>query len=689
MLASSRWINDYLDQPLSAKEQAEQLTMAGFPVEHTQAVTWSDGSSDTQLDAELTSNRGDCLCHIGLSRELAARTGRRLVVPSGNVYAVKASAAERIAVDNQAYDACPLYTARIIRNVKVAPSPAWLADRLRAIGQIPRNNLVDASNFILFEFGQPTHIFDLSHIRGGRIIIRKALRDEPFLPIGEGEAAIKLHAEDIVIADRERAVAIGGVKGGAETAVNATTTDILIEAATFDAVTVRASGRRHAITSASSYRYERGVDAAHIEAAAKRLVQLIIEVAGGELLDGVLADGKPLAQPAQVSMRPDRCRALLGVDVADDVMLNALSTLDFNPAMNAKRDSITCTIPTHRLDIEREADLIEEVSRVYGHDRIPVRETIAVQLVSRQPVEERRQQVANQLAAMGFLETVTHSLITERDAAAFVEPQATLLRIDDARAGAESILRPSIIPNLLRVRALNQDRGCGDVNLFEIAATFDEQNGTHRETQRLALLTDMADPSLGLRPLRGVLERILEHGQTAEGAAVAFSPHEVHWAQPGTSASISRDKAQIGNIGVVHADILQAFGLDHPIIAAELELEAVTGRDDDDVDNTREQSATAPPAFPAIERDLSLILNESVAWQRVTDTITHCTPVDLEHVAFVTAFRGTQIGSGRKSVTARLRFRSSDRTLTHDEVDAEIKRIVSALEQSLAAEIRT
>ncbi|MCH8314434.1 MAG: hypothetical protein IIA64_00540 [Planctomycetes bacterium] len=313
MFASVNWINAYLDPPASADEQAELLTRAGFPLEGRAEV---DGG-DVRQDFEMASNRGDVGCHVGMAREIAAISGRTLKAPRPSPHPTAGRADQFVTVINKAPKLCPLYTGRVIRGLRVGPSPKWLTDRLTAIGQIPRNNLVDISNFVLFELGQPTHVFDLAKLGGAQIVIRMAKPGESFLPIGEGAAKVKLTEQDLVIADEKRAVAIAGVKGGAETAVTETTTDILIEAASFDPVSVRNSSRRLNIASDSSYRFERGVHPGQVDFAAERLVELILELCGGELCEGVLAEGQPIPEPRTASMRPDRCRKLLGIEISN------------------------------------------------------------------------------------------------------------------------------------------------------------------------------------------------------------------------------------------------------------------------------------------------------------------------------------------------------------------------------------
>lgn len=680
MLTTARWLNDYLDPPASAEELAELLTHAGFPCEGSEEVAVSDGT-DTRLDIELTSNRGDCACHLGLAREAAAISKRTLNVPSVSLKATGPSASSIVSVTNKEPELCPLYTARIIRGVKVGPSPKWLADRISARGDIPRNNLVDLTNFVLFELGQPTHVFDLAKLKGPEIIIRRAREHEPFLPIGEGAEEVKLRTDDLVIADREDAVAIAGVKGGALTAVRDSTTDILIETATFSPLTVRNTSRRLGIASDSSYRFEREVHPGQIGAAADRLCALILELCGGELCEGEVADGRPIPQRRNVSMRCDRCRALLGVPIDDETMRAYLDRLGFEPKLTGGR--IDCTVPYVRNDIDREADLIEEVGRMFGHENIPIAEKLEITVAPPQSTVLATRAVHDALVGMGYVETVTHSLIGERHASAFLPPDMHALKVDDERAKAEPVLRPSILPSLLRVFALNRDNGVPDVKLFETAATFAQAGDSHIERVNLALLHPAKSPDAGVRQARGVIDRL---SQIILGPEVEIDvqplDRELKWFAPGGAGFARANGDVLGTFGALSSDVLRTFGIEQPLYAAEIGLPAYYDR------FPPETEAHALPSFPAIERDVSAILDETVLWRDVRAEIESLSPEHLEKIEFVTTFRGKQIGAGKKSLTLRLRFRAPDRTLKHGDVDTQMAAVVGALEARVGAVIR-
>ena len=687
MRTSVLWINDYLDRPADAAEQAAVLTAAGLPLDG--ADTAENGEPWQEI--ETTSNRGDCLCHVGMAREIAASTGRSLKFPKVELKPSPVRAADVIKVRNHEHAMCPRYTARVIRGVKVGPSPEWLQRRLIAIGQIPRNNVVDATNFVLFELGQPTHVFDLATLAGAEIHIRRAKDGEPFLPLGSDAKEIKLTANDLVIADRDRPVALAGVKGGALASVNEQTTDLVLEAATFDAVAVRGASRRHGIASDSSYRFERIVHPAEIDAAADRLAALIIEIAGGTLCDGVVAEGAPLPAARSIRLRPARARQILGFDIETPRMMRLLDTLGFAPKLSGSgaSEAIDTTAPARRVDVEREIDLIEEICRLNGLDAVPVSDTIPIRVPQRNPIERGTRDVKDLLVGMGFIESITHSLVAEKAGEAFLPKGATLLRVDDERAGGEPALRPSVVTSLLRVRRHNEDQGAANLRVFEFASAFHYAGGTHVERPTLALVADApADGTAGARDaqgafrlMRGVVERVLSMVAPRVAKVEIVKSDATPWLSAG--ARVLVDGREIGVVGVVDGRVLKAHGLERPTAAAELELRGLLAK------YPPENAAQELPAFPAADRDISAIVSEQVSYGDIEQAIRALGLANLESVSFVTTFRGKQIGDGKKSVSLRLVFRKHDGTMKSEEADASVTRAIATLREKLGAEIRS
>ncbi|MHC4909732.1 MAG: phenylalanine--tRNA ligase subunit beta [Planctomycetota bacterium] len=673
MYTSVSWLNAYLDPPATAEEQAELATRAGFPLEGSEAV-----EDDVCQDYEMTSNRGDCVCHVGLAREIAAISGRALKVPVGSPSATGEPASDLLSVTNHVHERCPLYTARVIRGISVGPSPEWLQRWLRVRGDIPRNNVVDATNFVQFELGQPTHVFDLAKLAGNEINIRMARPGEAFLPLGEGSTEVKLVDDDLVIADAANAVALAGVKGGALSAVTEGTTDIVLEAATFTPVTVRNTSRRHNIASDSSYRFERGVHPGQVNPSADRLAAVILEIAGGELCAGVVSDGAPIPERRIASMRLERCRALIGMPIEDDQVLDGLARLGFEPRRDA--DRVTCTVPIHRLDIEREIDLVEEVARMYGLDNIPVADTIRIRIAPPQSTELAKRAVNDTLAGLGYVECVTHSLISDAAAARFLVEGQGPLRVADERAKAEPVLRPSVLPSLLRVRAHNSDAGVADLRLFESASTYWLEGDAHEETIKLGLLVDADADTPDLRELRGAIERLATLLVGPAATVEIEADDALPWLAPGARVLINgRDH---GFIGLVAREVAAASGLDLPLACAELSLRDLYASFPPDAE------ATALPAVPSIERDLTIIVAETTAWGAVRDAVLALDLDLLEGLDFVTTYMGKGVEPGKKSLTLRCRFRAADRTLTHEEVTPQMELVVAALSEAVGGQVR-
>ncbi len=677
MRTSVTWINDYLDRPATAQEQADLLTAAGLNFDGGEVAE----NGEPWQEIETTSNRGDCLCHVGLARELCAMSGRALKAPAAAPRASGGPASKAVRVANHDHRACPRYTARVITGVKVGPSPEWLQRRLRAIGQVPRNNLVDCTNFVLFELGQPTHVFDLDRLRGAEVHVRRAKAGERFLPIGEGAQEVRLSGGELVIADAERPVAIAGVKGGAETAVTDATVNVLLEAATFNPVDVRASSRGLRIASDSSYRFERGVHAAEIDAAADRLAALILETAGGTLHDGTVEAGDPLPPARTVRVRPSRVRAVLGTDIPLEEVVRALDTLGFAPVVRG--EAIDCTVPARRIDVEREIDLVEEVCRIHGLDRIPMKDALAVRVAPVEPQVSAPRAVKSLLVGLGFVESVTHTLVSERHAAPFLRAGEQPLRIDDERAGGAPILRPSVIPSLLEVRRRNVDAGLAELRLFESARAFRlRADGSHDERATFTLLSDRpAGPEDAMRWMRGTCERILRT-LAGEHAAIRVAVPDARAPWYAEEARIACDGRPIGAYGLVAPAAAAVFGIEGTLCAAELELEPLWHG------YPPEARAEALPSFPAIERDLSAIVDERTRWEDLDALARSLSLANLERVDFVGTYRGAQTGTARKSVTMRLSFRAPDRTLRREDADGAMSALAEALTGRLGAVIR-
>lgn len=713
MLTSIKWLNRYLEAgplgPVTADEAEHVLTHAGFPIESREPLP----GGDTKLDVELTSNRGDCLCHYGLAREIAAKTGRKLLPPEGlsRLKAVKnlgPGVATVTSLENNVGPLCPRFTVRVIKGVKVGPSPAWLREALEAVGQRSINNVVDVTNYVLLETGHPSHVFDLNALEGKRLIVRNAIPGEK-LTVLDGKTHT-LQPTDVVVADATKAQSLAGVIGGLPTGVTEKTTDVLLEMATWDPATVRRTARRCDIRTDASHRFERYVDPRDIDEAAARAAALILEVAGGTLCDAVIDDwGAPRKPQTEISFRLARCEHLLGIKVPTPEIVRLLTAIGvqvagFGTSGASVSESLRCVVPNHRHDLTREVDLIEEVARLHGLDKFNVAPSLGINLDLKHPHEwarreKARAEVARVLTGMGFFETVTFSFAPKADAELFISPGLRLVKVDEERRKDMPYLRPSILSGLLSCRRGNRDAGVrveGGVRLFEIAAVFAEKDDAKAfardtvENVNLGILmdahavgNDAENLQSATRAMRGVVERIVQSiGGASAKLAFDAAPSTIPAISPGTFARISVNAQPLGFAGLIAGKELDRWGLDAPVAVCELGMRPLVAL------FPPAARAHALPAFPGIDRDLSVIVDEAIAWKSIDEIVAAARLARLETHRFVGTYRGKQVGAGKKSVTFRMTFRDPERTLRHEEVDPQVGTLVAMLKERVGAELR-
>lgn len=684
MNITKNWINQYLEPPLALDQIIETLERVGFPCEGSEQLD----NGDTRLDIEITSNRGDCVSVLGLAREISAADGITLNLPADDIpdelidNSSLSPASHATSVENEERTLCPYYSARIIKDIKVGPSPDWLREKVESVGLRSVNNIVDISNFVLYELGQPLHTFDYDKLAEKRIVVRLARKGETIIAIDGSN--LTLDDSMLVISDAKRPVAVAGVMGGLDTEVSDSTTDILLEAASFNALSVRNTSRKLKLFSDSSYRFERGIHPATVARAAERAARLIAELGGGVILQGDVVAAAPIPDRLAVSLRPDRCRKIAGSEIHTDEMIQRLASLGLEPSLHTSSESIeriNCTIPPHRLDLTREIDLIEEIIRLHGFDQFVPRERINIEVVGPQLEIANRVAVEETLAALGFHEVVTYSFISEKHAKPFLPDEFEPLCVGDDRRKAEPVLRPSVIPSLLECRKRNQDAGHRDARLFEQAACFGKINGEKRENVNLAMVLDAPDPQLGLRTMRAAVDAVVN---TVIGSvdSLIVRPVDIGWYEKDGGAALLIDDAVLGTMGVINQSIQDQHGIQTPIVAAEIGIAQFFNRQSEPV------SLTAFSTQPAIQRDISVIIDEEIAWSKIAEIISQVEMENLESVQYVGVYRGKQIGNAKKSVTIRLTFRTLERTLRHEEIDPQIIAVVDRLAKEAGAVLR-
>ena len=698
MKASVRWLNSLLSPPDLTPDQADAtLTNAGFPIDARAAV-----GDDTQLEVEVTSNRGDCLCHVGLAREIAASTGRTLVLPPIAEPPKGEPTAGVLKLRNTVPTECPRFVAVVIRGVKIGPSPAWLRKDLEGAGQRPLSNAVDATNWLNLGFGQPAHVFDLAKVRGAEMVIRRARAGESLTTL-DGKRR-NLAGDEVVIADAERVLSLAGVMGGADSEVTASTTDLVLEVATWDPVAVRRAARRHGIRSDAGHRYERIVDPRPCLELARRAAALIAGLCGGRVCDGVLDEGPVLPPPRTITLRPQRCRDVLGYAISDEEIAATLGRLGITPGgvpLRGGAEPLALRVPDNRPDLEREIDLIEEVGRVAGLARVPIHDRLTVQVRPPQESERADREIAAALTGLGFFETVTITFITPQRAAHFLPVGAGTVEVSDQARASEPTLRPSILPSLLTCRKSNQDARVhqpGGVRLFETSSVFStsgENPARSRsglvETRRLALLADVpggARPGIpecqqAVRLLRGAIEAVAR-AVAGVGAVLHVEPAQpdAPGYDPAAFARVSLGGQRIGHYGLLAPSAQAEFDLASRVALGELELDPLVAA------YPPKAAPVTLPLFPSIERDLSLLVDDAVTWSSIAELVRAARLDRLEALEFVGSYRGKQVAPGKKSVTLRLRFRDTARTLRHEEADAQVKAAADLARDQLGASLR-
>jgi len=664
MIVSRKWLDDYVKVAAPTDELVTRLLMSGLNHESTAAV-----GGDEAIDLEVTSNRSDCLGHIGVAREVAVLFGAPLHVPDPRPAEQGGRAAGSIAVEIADVAACPHYTARVIRGVTVGPSPGWLVERLATLGVTSVNNVVDVTNYVMFESGQPLHAFDLAKIRGGRIVVRRAIAGETFTAINHKPYTL----DDTmgVIADAERPVALAGVMGGADTEIGVGTTDVLLESAQFAPLVVRAAARGLALASPSSYRFERTPDPAMVEWASRRAAALILELAGGRLEQGVVEAGRLAGTPAVVPLGAARVAEVLGIGVTADRQREILTGLGFVEEAGSGQP-VRWRAPSWRRDVHREIDLIEEIARIEGYDCVPENVAIAARPVEWSAREVTVRRAGDVLVGAGFCEAMTRSVVpTLFEECASPWGAAPAVSIAPALVRGADRLRRTLLPSLLEARAGNVSAGSPHGNLFEVARAYvarpaggEWPAGTSPLEEPL-LLGIVSDGDFFRA--KGLAEAVLGRlGIEARRGDVGLQvrPLECDLFSRGRAAELVLERegfgpVRIGVVGEVAAKLLDRLSLGGPVAAVELRLDAA------EFAVGHEHRLRRPSDFPAMQRDLNLVVDEQVAWGAVAAAIAAGAGEILEDCRLVEVWRDAErLGPGKKSFVVSLRLRSTAGTLS-------------------------
>jgi phenylalanyl-tRNA synthetase beta chain len=679
MKFSHAWLAELVDLPADPLEVGRLMTTVGVPFE---GFTGDAARPDTVVyEFEVFSNRPDCMNHLGLAREIAATLGRPLRRPPTDVTASGPPTASRAAVAIEAPRLCRRYMARLVLGVRVAPSPDWLRSRLESLGHRAINNVVDATNYVLWEMGQPLHPFDLARLEGGRVVVRMA---RPGEVVG---VARRLTPERLVIADARQPVALAGVMGGRASEIGPATRDVLLESAWFDPVSVRRTAKALGLHTDASHRFERGADPEAAPKALDRAAALIVRLAGGQVTSDPIDVYPEPEAPRVATLRPSRARLLLGLDPGAAEMRRRLERLEFE-VVRSDADTITVRVPSFRRDIETEVDLIEEVARQGGYDAIPSLLPRLDPADVGRPEAARRLEAARQaLRHAGLSESVNLDLV-EADECLLFEPDIRPPAVLNPLHSEGHVLRTTLLPGLLRNAAHNLRHGLPGAHLFEIGRVFRPGPQGPVESERAAAVFAGQAPGAhwsvaprlsDLFDARGAFELL--------AGALTLSPLQFasdRIPAPGALAGLKVEAggALLGRVGEVSAAACRRYELEVPVFALELDLGPV-------LETTAAERRFRPlPRVPGVRRDLAIVVGEAVTVDAIEETVKGASPLPIAGLVVFDRYRGRGVPDGSASVALQIHFQHPERTLEAAEVQAAHAAIVAALGERLGARLR-
>lgn len=678
MKISYNWLGEYVEINLAPDKLAEALTMAGLSVE---SVTSLGG--DNILEIEITANRPDWLSVIGVAREVAALTGGKLKIPPAQKNKIQPSGRSiKIKIEDRVL--CPRYTARIIRDVKVGVSPAWLKARIEAMGLRSVNNIVDVTNYCLFETGEPMHAFDLDKISSDEVTVRKALQGEKITLIEGAEKT--LDKSMLVIADGKAPVAIAGIMGGRDTEVTNATRNILLEAACFDQVSIRRTAKKLSIATESSYRFERKIDTENIVYASNRALELITKVARGQV--GEFVDiGAKAANRKIVDLRPDKVNRLLGADISVPEIRRIVLALGLRIKVLPK-GKMLLEIPNFRGDIKAEIDVIEEIARVYGYGRIPV----TLPKIVEQPMRMDRDMVVRNkarecLIALGVDEIITYSLMNKKMIESSGAVVDSTVSVANPLTNEQEAMRPSLIPGMLNAMLWNINRKIKDLKLFEIGNVYFRKEEKFGEKRHIAIgitgqsVTSPSGPprQVDFFELKGIIETLC--AELGIGA-VEFSMANDGSFMPSECAQVSIAGERAGLIGRISSKVLRSFGIKEAVYILEVDLDIALKH------ARMEKHFEELPKYPSVFRDISILAAKGTSNSVLISAMKAAGGSILKDVRLIDRYGGKQVPEGKQSLTYRLEYRDLARTLEERDIASVHGKVLSDLDVKFAAKLR-
>ena len=634
------------------------------------------GADDHVVEFEITPNRPDCLSVIGLAREASATFGRPLKLHTPEVKGCGGSIAELVDIDIEDGDLCPRYTARMVKNVKIQPSPAWMRERLRNSGVRPINNIVDITNYVMLEYGQPMHAFDFSCVEGNHIIVRTAREGETIQTLDGNQR--KLTPSMLCICDENKPVCVAGVMGGANSEIVGDTAMVLFESANFNGTSVHRTAAALNMRTDASSRYEKGLDPMNTLKAVERACELVELLGAGEVVEGVMDVIAKDSNPVTVKLEPEKVNGLLGTDVSREEMVRILEALDF------KVEGDTIHVPSWRSDVEHYSDIAEEVARFYGYNNIP--DTLSNGLTARRGLTDI-QQTENLLGsvcrAAGYDEIITYSFISptyyDKIDLPKDSPLRDSLKILNPLGEDTSIMRTTTLPSMLEILTRNYNFRNKSAKLYELGRVYFKRADGLADEPKVLTLGAYGD-NMDFFTLKGAVEAVLKQLRIENVRFLADSENPSY--HPGRCAKVFSGDRLLGVLGQVHPHVAGNYGVDTELYAAELRFDAL-------YESKGAQPVYQPlPKFPAVTRDIAVVCDASVTVGELEDAIRKGAKGLLKDAALFDIYTGTGIAPGKKSVAFNLTLRADDRSLTAEEADADVKSILTALEQECGAVLR-
>lgn len=688
MLISYNWLRELTGTSLTPLDLRERLTMVGLAID---AVEEKDG--DSVIDVEVPSNRPDCLSHVGIAREVAVIQKSQVQSSKSKVAQTEGKARDLTSVEILDPDLCPRYAARLVRGVKIAPSPSWLAKRLEEIGQRPINNVADITNYVLHELGQPLHAFDFAKLAEQRIIVRRAARGEKLKTLDGVER--NLDETMLVIADADLPVALAGIMGGEDSEISSQTTDVLIESAYFNPDSVRQTARQLGMDTEASRRFERGADRENVLQAQTRCVDLICEIAGGVATEDAI-DVYPKALPAvSVVFHPERVERLTSLSVPEDEMNRILTGLGF-VRTEATPDAIRFTVPSWRVDVELEEDLIEEIARHWGYDKIGSELPPTSLSGEYQQTEMKMRALRRAFKSIGFDEAINFSFIdTAHDdefdlIPKFAESNAGFVTLKNPIIEEAARMRPTLLPGLLEAVRHNLNHGVKDVRLFEIGRVFANSTPGELPLERQALTIVATGGVLEADRAQAARETDFYDLKGALAAAIAamnlgplrFENGSTKHLRSGQSAKLTlANGTQVGSMGRLAESVASAYKFRQPVYVAEVDLTELVASEEFEV------HYHPLPRFPSVVRDVTLLLDRKIAVAELLNTIAEQNVAECLDALFVDTYAGENIPEGKRAVTLRVEYRSDDRTLRDEEVEERHRSLIDVLLRKYSAQL--